>query len=83
MKPKKLVILKGEGSNQHTLIGDVKAGETEDFMKLEVKDTTLFHETPTGQFAEHNTLVIPDGKLVMGKQVQYSPWSGEVTRVID
>lgn len=84
MKAKKLTILKGEGANQHTVYNNVSYTAVADFMQIETKDATLFHETPTGHWSkEHKTLAIPNGVNVMGKQVEYNPFSQEVSRIWD
>ena len=84
MKAKKLTILKGEGANQHTVYGHVSYTSVADFMEISTKDSKLFHETPTGQWSnEHKTLAIPNGRNVMGKQVEFNPFNQQVTRIWD
>ena len=81
----KHIILRGEGANQHVLHGDFQV-ETEerDFSTLVVtKDGRLRHEQPDGSFAEHKTLAVEAGNRVMGKQVEYSPFDGRITRIWD
>ena len=82
-KKSKLTILKGEGANQHVLHGSISYSEIEDYMCLEVEKAELKHETLTGEFAEHNTLQVPNGKLHMGVQVEKNPFSGEINRILD
>ena len=84
-KVKKHTILLGEGANQHTLYGDFSFDiEAKEFSRLVVtKDSELRHETPSGQFAEHNTLKIEKGEWVMGKQVEYNPFKRSVSQVWD
>ena len=53
---KKHTLLKGEGVHQHTLYGDFKIGDENDFVKLEVvKESLLKHEQPNGSFGVHQT----------------------------
>lgn len=84
-KMKKHTLLKGEGVNCHTLYGEfLTETEEKDFIKVLVKeDSLLKHETPSGQFAEHNTLQIDKGEWVMGKQVEFSPFDRKINRVWD
>lgn len=84
-KVKKHTILLGEGANQHTLYGDFSIDvEAKEFSSLVVtKDSELRHETPSGQFAEHNTLKIDKGNWKMGKQVEYNPFKRSISQVWD
>lgn len=83
-KKKKHVLLKGEGINQHTLYGDFAIEVLEDFSRLKVtSDGVLKHETPSGQFAEHKSLKVVKGDWVMGKQVEYNPFTNNIGRVWD
>jgi len=78
-------LLKGEGINQHTLYGKfgIEEGKS-DLMELSVKeDSILKHETPSGEFAEHQALKIEQGEWIMGRQVEYNPFDKKVTRVWD
>jgi hypothetical protein len=53
-------------------------------MELSVKeDSVLKHETPSGEFAEHQALKIEQGEWIMGRQVEYNPFDKKVTRVWD
>lgn len=94
----KLVLLKGEGRNQHVLHGEfsteksgnhvgrgeIEVGEPGDFMRITVKkDSLLQHEEPSGAFAEHNTLKLDSGAWVMGKQVEYNPFKRTISQVWD
>lgn len=81
---KRVVILKGEGANQHTLYGDFKMTEV-DFSEFTVNERgVLRHETPTQQYSnEHKPLSIEKGLWVQGKQVEYNPFNREVTQVWD
>jgi hypothetical protein len=83
-KKKKHILLRGEGIHQHTLYGDFTIEESTDFSKLTLsKDGVLKHEQPNGSFGEHKSLLIEKGVWVMGKQVEYNPFKGEVTRIWD
>ena len=81
-KVTKHLLLKGEGANQHMLYGNLKVERNpQDFSKLYVSsDGLLRHEDPSGNFAEHNTLQIENGEWIMGKQVEYNPFSREITQ---
>lgn len=84
-KKQKQTILKGEGANQHTLYGKFKSEDNHSFFNdIEVlEDTELRHEQPNGQFAEHNTLKVTQGKWVMGKQVEYNPFKRSISQIWD
>ena len=84
MKAKnKKTLLKGEGINQHTLYGNFDANDN-DFADVLVKEEShLKHETPNGEFAEHKGLMIEKGNWIMGKQVEYNPFTQEINRVWD
>ena len=85
VKKQKHTLLKGEGSNQHTLYGEFTINEESTFATLEVtKDSVLKHEQPDGSFSnEHQALKIDKGNWVMGKQVEYNPFSRSVSQVWD
>lgn len=86
MKQKtKHTLLKGEGTNQHTLYGDFLVEEVLDFPAVEVKkDSVLKHEQPDGSFSnEHKGLQIERGQWSMGKQIEYNPFEGRITQVWD
>jgi hypothetical protein len=84
---KKHTLLVGEGINQHTLYGDfaMDIAERTDFPDVLVrKDSELKHEKPNGAWSnEHKTLKVEQGNWVMGKQVEYNPFSQQVTRIWD
>lgn len=84
-RTKKQTLLLGEGIHQHTLYGDFVIDEvTDDFAEFEVKSESLLqHELPNGKFGEHKTLKVDKGNWVMGKQVEYNPFSQIVQRVWD
>ena len=85
-KLKKHTLLKGEGSNQHTLYGDFTMDtNVVEFSNLVVtKDSVLRHEKPNGEFSnEHKALKIEKGNWVMGKQVEYNPFKRSVSQVWD
>lgn len=81
----KHIILRGKGANQHVLHGDFQVETQErDFSTIVVtKDGELRHEQPDGSFAEHRTLHVESGEWKMGKQVEYSPFDGRITRIWD
>lgn len=81
----KHTVLLGEGVNRHTLYGNFAVDpQRRDFAELIVySDSKLQHEEPNGRFAEHNTLQVDKGDWVMGLQVEYSPFKGNITRVWD
>ena len=81
-------ILLGEGVHQHTLVGKFEMENdtiVKDFATIKVKETTMLeHEKPNGGWSgEHKTLVVEQGKWVMGQQIEYSPFSGTISRVWD
>jgi predicted SAM-dependent methyltransferase len=85
-KKTKQTILKGSsGGNQHTLYGSFSTEDTlTDFAEISVKeDSVLKHEEPNGNFAEHKGLQVEQGNWVMGRQVEYNPFSQSVSRVWD
>lgn len=80
----KHTLLKGEGVHQHTLYGDFTIEEKTDFSELSLtEDSVLRHEHPNGSFGEHQPLQIEKGKWVMGKQVEYNPFTRTISRVWD
>ena len=85
IKKNKHTLLKGEGTNQHTLYGDFNVGDETDFMVVEVtKESLLKHEQPNGSFSnEHQTLKIEKGNWVMGKQVEYNPFERTISQIWD
>lgn len=78
-------LLLGEGKNQHTLYGDFAIEpKAKDFAELTVySDSRLQHEEPNRKFAEHNTLLVEKGDWVMGQQVEFNPFKGNISRVWD
>lgn len=84
-KTTKHIILRGEGANQHVLHGNfLVETEERDFSNLVInKDGELRHEQPDSSFAEHQTLHVESGDWVMGKQVEFSPFDGRITRIWD
>jgi|TARA_R110001583_G_scaffold155702_1_gene307345 hypothetical protein len=85
VKKKKHTLLLGEGIHQHTLYGEFSIDtDVVDYPTIEVtKDSLLQHELPNGKFGEHKTLKVDKGTWVMGKQVEYNPFSQKVERVYD
>ena len=80
MAKKKHILLKGEGTNQHTLYGDFTIKDDVITVK---NDSLLKHEQPDGSFGEHKTLNVDAGKWVQGRQVEYNPFKNEITRIWD
>lgn len=77
----KKILLKGDGINQHTLYGNF---DTLDETELIVKSNSLLkHEEPSGKFAEHKTLQVPEGEWHLGQQVEFSPFNQKIMRQID
>jgi hypothetical protein len=85
VKKKKHTLLLGEGIHQHTLYGEFSIDtDVVDYPTIKVtKDSLLQHELPNGKFGEHKTLKVDKGTWVMGKQVEYNPFSQKVERVYD
>jgi hypothetical protein len=84
-KLNKHTLLRGEGTNQHTLYGEFKIDEQTEFTGVSVlKESDLKHEQPDGSFSnEHQTLKIDKGEWVMGKQVEYNPFERTITQIWD
>ena len=84
-KKNKHTLLKGEGTNQHTLYGDFKISNDEDFTEVQVlKSSLLKHEQPDGSFSnEHQALQIEEGNWVKGKQVEYNPFTRTISQIWD
>lgn len=85
-KLKKHTLLRGEGTNQHTLYGDFTMDiDVVDFPEIKVtKDSVLKHEKPNGDFSnEHKALQVDKGQWVMGKQVEYNPFKRTISQVWD
>ena len=73
---KKHTLLRGEGTNQHTLYGEFLIDDNTEFTEVEVLETSILkHEQPDGSFSnEHQPLQVKSGKWSMGKQVEYNPF---------
>ena len=90
-KKEKKILLKGEGMHQHALVGIFdKEGiflngyDKDESPSLIVSETCmLVHEKPDGTSGEHKTLEVEAGKYQMGAQVEYNPFTGEITGVWD
>ena len=85
-KLKKHTLLRGEGTNQHTLYGDFSMDiSVVDFPDIHIsKDSVLKHEKPNGDFSnEHKALQVEKGDWVMGKQVEYNPFKRTISQVWD
>jgi len=87
----KLTLLKGEGTNQHTLYSSTKVILKQNTFNNEVissinikDDAILFHEKPNGNFSdEHKPLNIYKGTYEIAKQVEYNPFNGSITKIWD
>ena len=84
-KTKRQILLKGEGSHQHTIYGSLTVDEKPaDFAPIKVNaDSILKHEKPDGSQAEHMALFVKKGNYVLGKQVEYNPFEGNISQVWD
>lgn len=83
---KKLVVLKGEGANQHVLVGEFDCSDKAPAIgsRIEVKDDTILrHETPTGGHAEHMGLQVGKGTWYVGSQIEYDPFRRQWASVWD
>lgn len=82
----KKTLLKGQGTNQHTLYGDLLINQTiSDFEPIIVKSQSILkHEKPNGQFSnEHKPLIVSKGEWLMGKQVEYNPMKKTISQIWD
>lgn len=82
----KHTLLRGEGTNQHTLYGGFSMDvDVLEFPQIKVsKDSVLKHEKPNGDFSnEHKALKVDKGDWVMGKQVEYNPFKRSISQVWD
>jgi hypothetical protein len=80
MEKNKEVLLNEGSAHLHVLIGDFEKNEN----KVVVKGLTILrHETPTGKFAEHQTLLLEEGKWVLARQVEFNPFDRTVTQIWD
>ena len=71
----------GNGGHQHTLYGNFHI--TNDEYVVCKQDCLLKHETKSGAKGEHHTLTLEKGVYREGKQVEFNPFSGNITRVWD
>lgn len=79
-KAKRKVLLKGEGIHQHTLVGDFNVVQNPggDQILLDVRrESCLVHEKPDRSEGEHLTLPVEPGRWIMGRQVEFDPFSNE------
>ncbi|HUC95331.1 MAG TPA: hypothetical protein VMR76_00035 [Candidatus Saccharimonadia bacterium] len=86
MKNQKVkVLLKGEGKNQHVLRGNFIADEQlQDFDVLTIEPgTVISHEEPSGRHAEHETLPVEKGCYILGKQVEWNPFTHSISGIWD
>lgn len=79
-KENREVLLLGEGGNQHTLYGDFSMNGRVILAKVTCQ---LRHESSSQTFAEHNTILVDQGKWILGRQIEYNPLLKNVTRVLD
>ncbi len=80
----KHILLKGKDTHQHTLYGDFKIEDKEDFPSITIeKETILKHEKPDSSFGEHFGLTIETGEWSKGSQVEFNPFEGKVTEIWD
>jgi hypothetical protein len=81
----KTVILEGEGTHRHVIHGDlVLKSQPTGFNRIQLdKDALLCHETPEGEPAEHRSLPLKKGRWIMGKQVEFDPFTKKISRVWD
>jgi hypothetical protein len=80
----KRVLLLGEGIHQHTIYGRIENDNrfSENDIILD-EDGVLVHEKPDGSKGEHHTLLVEKGRWILGRQVEFDPFSGFVTGVWD
>jgi hypothetical protein len=71
----------GNGGHQHTLYGNFHI--TNEGYVVCKQDCLLKHETKSGSSGEHHTLTLEKGVYREGKQVEFNPFSGNITRVWD
>ena len=80
MEKNKEVLLNEGSAHLHVLIGDFEKNEN----KVVVRGLTILrHETPTGHFAEHQTLLLEEGEWVLARQVEFNPFDRTVTQIWD
>ena len=74
------ILLQGR-SNKHVLKGVFVEMANN---LIEVKEALLHHEKPIGGWSEeHHTLKLPIGIFQVGKQVEFNPFTREVTDIFD
>lgn len=71
---KSVVVLKGEGSHVHELVGDFSIKNHDRFSEVYVNSKgELNHIHPiTKKFAEHNSLVLKKGLFIQGRQMEFN-----------
>jgi len=82
------VLLVGEGIHHHALLGKFEMDNDKDvktFAPIKVLENSLLHHRkPNGTWSnEHKTLPIKKGNWVMGMQIEWNPFSQQVSRVWD
>jgi hypothetical protein len=83
-KMNRVIILKGEGVNEHVLEGNftVESGTKGEMYVVDNKGL-LVHQTPGGKFGDHHTLPIGKGKWVRGNQVEFNPMDDSISNIWD
>ena len=79
-------LIKRQGSNIHALEGifSMEDKPKTDFVEIDVIGMSLLkHEKPNGTHAEHFTLPVERGNFVMGRQVEYNPFTQGIGYVWD
>lgn len=74
MKNNRVVILKGEGANQHVLQGNFNLINNDVTMIEVLEPCDLRHEKPNGEWSEeHKTLELEEGVWIEARQVERNP----------
>jgi len=85
-KQKVLVILKGEGINQHELHADTieRDEKVKELSEIRVgRNGFLRHVDPVGNPGDHNTIEMEEGTYVVGRQVEFNPFTQNISGVFD
>lgn len=86
-KRQKVTILKGEGVNQHDLEADVLEYKTEKNQPLSEihvgENGVLRHVDPVGKPAEHHAIPIEKGTWLVGRQVEFNPFTNQISGIFD
>ena len=74
------ILLQGK-SNKHVLKGSFVEMPNN---LIEVRSALLHHEKPIGGWSEeHHTSTVPIGVFEVGRQVEFNPFTREVTDIFD